>query len=413
MKIHPTIVIIGGGASGFFAAIHAKQAYPKTEVILLEKNKDVLAKVKISGGGRCNVTHACFDPHELVTFYPRGSKALYSVFSRFQPGDTMEWFENHGVPLKIEEDNRIFPTSDSSQSIIDALLTAAKNLGVRILTKRSVTTISKEGANFHIGIKDHDPITCSKLILSTGNVPAGYSFAEQLGHTIVPTVPSLFTFTIKDAALTSLSGLSIAEVTASLPDFEPDIAPQTGPLLVTHWGLSGPGIIKLSAWATRHFHDTNYNSQLLLNHLPNHSTESVQTHIEHTISKNPDKQLQSFSPFSEIPQRYWHYLLSKTSIQADAKWKHLTPKDISTLVARLTAFNLTITGKGVFKDEFVTAGGVELDEVNFKSMESKVCEGLYLTGELLNIDGVTGGFNFQNAWSTGYIAGSHAGSSLT
>jgi predicted Rossmann fold flavoprotein len=407
-----TICIIGGGASGFFAAIHAQQSSPKATVILLEKNKDVLAKVKISGGGRCNVTHACFDPQDLVEFYPRGSKALRSVFSRFQPGDTMDWFESHGVPLKIESDNRIFPTSDSSQSIIDALLNTARELGIKILTKRTVTSIKKNNSQFTLTLKDQDPITCDALILSTGSSPAGYEFATSLGHTIVPLVPSLFTFTIKDKALTQLSGLSMSEVTASLPEFEPDTTPQSGPLLVTHWGLSGPGIIKLSAWAARHFHAAKYTTQLCLNHLPQHSPDSVLTHLEHTATQHPDKQIQSFCPFSKIPSRYWHYLLSKTNLDPTSKWKQLSPKDFTTLVARLTEFKLQIVGKGVFKDEFVTAGGVELDEVNFKTMESKVCEGLYLTGELLNIDGVTGGFNFQNAWSTGYIAGNNAGKTV-
>lgn len=406
------IIIIGAGASGFFAAIHAKQAAPHATVILLEKNKDVLAKVKISGGGRCNVTHACFDPQELVDFYPRGSKALRSVFSRFQPGDTMAWFESHGVPLKIESDNRIFPTSNSSQSIIDALLNAAKDLGVHILTKRSVSSISKTESGFQVKIQDHDTITCSKLILSTGSSKVGYMFSEKLGHTIVPTVPSLFTFTINDKALTSLSGLSIENVSLSLPDFKPDIHDQTGPLLVTHWGLSGPGLIKLSAWAARHFFDSHYTSTLHINHLPHLSGETVHTTLLHTQSQHPDKLIQSFSPFSEIPSRYWHYLLSKANIELTTKWKQVTPKQILTIAQRLTGLSLHISGKGVFKDEFVTAGGVTCDEINFSTMQSKLCNDLYITGELLDIDGVTGGFNFQNAWSTGYIAGTHAGTNL-
>lgn len=403
-----TICVIGGGASGFFAAIHAKETEPDTEVVLLEKNKNVLAKVKISGGGRCNVTHACFDPQDLVEFYPRGNKALRSVFSRFQPGDTMDWFESRGVPLKVESDNRIFPTSDSSQSIIDALLDAAKNAGVRILTKRTVTTIKKEQDTFHLSLQDDDPIECSKLILSTGSSPAGYAIAEALGHSIVPIVPSLFTFTIRDKSLTSLSGLSIQEVRVCLPDFQPDIQDQTGPLLVTHWGLSGPCIIKLSAWAARHFHDANYATQLLIDHLPHLTEDDIQTRLESTTAQHPDKHIGSFSPFPEIPQRYWHYLIEKASLLPTTKWKQLSSKNKTSLVTALSKLSLKISEKGVFKDEFVSAGGVNLDEVNFKTMESKVCEGLYLTGELLDIDGVTGGFNFQNAWSTGYIAGTQS-----
>ncbi len=396
-----TIIVIGAGAAGLFSAIHNKLNFPKASVIILEKSSNVLSKVKISGGGRCNVTHACFEPKQLIEHYPRGKKELLSCFYKFQPQDTMNWFEAEGVQLKIESDNRVFPCSNSSQTIIDCLLEKAKKLNITIQTKIAIESVSKQQHQFIIQSKNTPIITCDKLILATGSNPLGHTIAKHLGHTIIKPIPSLFTFKLNDNDLTSLSGLSVKNTTCTLTALKKQ--PQCGPLLITHWGLSGPAIIKLSAIHAEYLYQNHYKTPLTINWLPQLTYQDILDQLTAIRQTTPNKQLQTHCPFSTIPLRLWHYLLKKTTIPVTQSWTSLTPKQTQKLSQTLTQTNLTITGKGVFKEEFVTCGGVALNEINFSTMESKCCENLHIIGECLNIDGLTGGFNFQNAWTTAFF----------
>jgi predicted Rossmann fold flavoprotein len=397
------IIVVGGGAAGFFSAIHHKISHPNDEVVILEQSREVLAKVKISGGGRCNVTHACFEPKQLIEHYPRGGKELLGPFHHFSPKDTMDWFTGHGVPLKIEADNRVFPVSNSSQDIIDCLVNTSNRLGVKILTEVQVKHISKTDSKFCLSLADGTVMYGEKVILATGSSRKGYEFAQQLGHTIKPPIPSLFTLKINDKALWELSGLSVKHVEAALAGEKKSI--QKGPLLLTHWGMSGPAIIKLSAWSAQYLYDNGYKAQLMVNWLP-HITPQKLLNLLFTIqTQHPKKIAAKHSLFTEIPGRLWEYLIKKSGILENQTWNQLNAKQIDVLALALQKSTFEVTGKGTFKDEFVTCGGVSLKEVNFKTMESKCCEGLYIVGELLDIDGVTGGFNFQNAWTTGYLAG--------
>lgn len=395
------IIIIGGGAAGFFAAIHNKKKYPKSQVMLIEKSDELLAKVKISGGGRCNLTHACFDPKTLCQHYPRGHKELLGPFHRFQPSDTMAWFKAHGVALKTERDNRVFPLSDESQTIVDCLVKTATQLGITILTQTKVLEIVKETEMFALHIENEGLKRCHKLILATGSGRKGHEFAASLGHTIVPPIPSLFTFKIDDAQLHSLSGLSVAMTHVWLSGQKKN--PQFGPLLITHWGMSGPSIIKTSAWQAETLHASHYQMPLFINWLPQIDRQMLRERLLSMQAAHPKKGIATDSPFSEIPQRLWAYLVHKALGKHDT-WQTLAPKHSDRLAQELEQSQYQITGKGAFKDEFVTCGGVSLKEINFKTMESKICPGLHIVGELLNIDGVTGGFNFQNAWTTGFLS---------
>lgn len=396
------MVIIGGGAAGFFSAITFKQTNPNEDVIILEAGHGVLQKVKISGGGRCNVTHACFDPKTLTTYYPRGQKALYSVFSRFNPTDTINWFERRGVSLKTESDGRIFPKSNTSETIINCLLTQAKNLGIQIQPLSKVQSIQKIDHHFTLTLKDRPPIQTNSVALCTGSSPIGHQLAKALGHTIIPPVPSLFTFTVADKRLRLLSGISVSTVEVMIPGSK--LPSQTGGVLVTHWGLSGPAIIKQSAWGARFLAEKNYKFTVQLNWLPTYSKNELSQQIIAMSQRHPKKNIIGTSPFSELPNRLWEWLLDNTYFKT-RDWKSLQPHEIEKLITILTQKSIEVTGKSAFKDEFVTAGGIDLKEINFKTMESKRCPGLYFAGEILDIDGVTGGFNFQNAWSTGYILG--------
>lgn len=401
------IIIIGGGASGFFAAIQNKKNNPKSQVMLIEKSDELLAKVKISGGGRCNVTHACFDPKQLSQHYPRGHKELLGPFHFFQPSDTIAWFKSHGVALKTERDNRVFPISDDAQTIIDCLVKTATQLGITILSKTKVLTIVKETEMFALHIENEPIKRCHKLILATGSGRKGHEFAQSMGHSIVPPIPSLFTFKIDEKALHALTGLSVATTRVWLSGQKKN--PQIGPLLVTHWGMSGPSIIKTSAWHAEALHAANYQMPLFVNWLPELACPMLRERLLYMQAEHPKKGITTQSPFSEIPQRLWEYLVHKVHLgkaPGQDTWKNLAPKHIELLAQELEQSPYQITGKGVFKEEFVTCGGVSLKEINFKTMESKICPGLHIVGELLNIDGVTGGFNFQNAWTTGFLSAS-------
>lgn len=396
-----TVVVIGGGAAGFFGAIACAESHPHYRVILLEKARQLLSKVRVSGGGRCNVTHSCFDPALLVKNYPRGNKELRGPFTRFQPKDTIAWFESHGVPLKTEEDGRMFPVTDSSETIIHCLLTQAKKLGVQIRTESAVESISRAERGFQIGMANGETIACDALLIATGSSSKAYGWIQSLGHTIVPPVPSLFTFNVPGSPLEELAGISVPKAELSIAGTS---LKQEGPLLITHWGFSGPAALKLSAWGARELHRMGYKGVLRVNWLPDLSLDELREHIEATKSTHPAKLVLGESPVS-LPKNLWKKLAAKAGATADLRWSSLSKKVFGALLEILHNDAYTIDGKSTYKEEFVTCGGVSLDEVNFKTMESKKCPGLYFAGEVLDIDGVTGGFNFQNAWTTSWIAG--------
>ena len=389
------VTIIGGGAAGFFCAANLNP--DQYDVCILEQNSDVLQKVKISGGGRCNVTHACFDPRELVQFYPRGNKELLSVFTKFQPGDTMAWFSDRGVELKIENDNRVFPVTDSSQTIINTLVKGATDNKVIIKTKTSVKDIllSENGYEIHTS---QGVIETDILIYTTGSSPKSLQLIEKLGHKIISPVPSLFTFNIKDELLKDLPGTSFVNATVSIPELKSE---ESGPLLITHWGFSGPAILKISAWEARTLADKKYNFSILVNFI-DLDKEDAKLKITDFKEQNPKKTLGQSKIF-DITNRFWNRILEISKINPEMQISQLSSKSLALLVENLCEKKLYVSGKSTFKDEFVTAGGVDLKEIDFKTMRSKILPNVYIAGEVLNIDAVTGGFNFQACWSEAYL----------
>jgi len=391
------IIIVGGGAAGFFTAINIVEKNPKLKVAILERGKNVLEKVRISGGGRCNVTHACFEPNELVKFYPRGEKELRGPFHQFCSGDTIEWFDKHGVELKIEDDGRMFPVSNSSQTIIDCFLNATQKLGISVLTGQSVQSIYKKENCWQIETPSEKYLT-EKLILATGSNPKMWELLQSFGHAIVSPVPSLFTFNIKDPRIKDLMGVS-ALATVKVKDTK---LLATGPLLITHWGMSGPGILKLSAWGARILHDKNYQFTIYVNWLNDLETGDAEKLLKELKIEHAKKAVSKKSPF-EFPNRLWESLVLASGIESETKWADLSKIQLQSLAKQLTNGSFQVNGKSTFKEEFVTAGGIDLKEINFKTMESKLHENLYFAGEIVNIDAITGGFNFQNAWTSGFI----------
>ena len=402
------VVIIGGGAAGFFAAIACAEANSHAKVTLLEAGTQPLSKVRISGGGRCNVTHHCFDPARLVQNYPRGGKALRGAFSRFQPRDTVNWFQSRGVKLKTEADGRMFPITDSSETIIDCLTTAADKAGVILQTNSTVKAVRKleepSKKQFQIELKKGKILECDRLLIATGSNPSGYRWATDLGHTIKTPVPSLFTLKIDDPRIKDLAGISVDNVRVTLLLSGKKALQQTGALLITHWGLSAPAILKMSAWGARILHENKYNLSLRINWLPDRDLESLKQYLTTVKSDYYKKKIINYCPV-ELPKRLWLNLLDYLNINRDKIWAEINKKELNKLVSELIQGEYQIKGKGVFKDEFVTCGGVNLKEVDFKTMQSKKCSELYFAGEVLDIDGITGGFNFQSAWTTGWLAG--------
>ena len=391
------IVIVGGGAAGFFTAINIVEKNPSYKVAILERGKEVLTKVKVSGGGRCNVTHACFVPNDLVKFYPRGEKELRGPFHQFCSGDTIEWFEKHGVELKIEEDGRMFPVSNSSQTIIDCFIQATKKLGIDILTGQSVQSIFK-AADYWKVETNQETFSCQKLVMATGSNPKIWDLLTEIGHAIIPPVPSLFTFNIKDKRIKDLMGVSaLASVKVKNSKLE-----ASGPLLITHWGMSGPGILRLSAWGARELADKKYLFAIQVNWLNDLTLEEAEEKLKELKLEHSKKVVCKKSPF-EFPNRLWESLVFASEISEEIKWADLTKKQLQNLAQQLTQGEFQVNGKSTFKEEFVTAGGIDLKEINFKTMESKIHKDLYFAGEIINIDAITGGFNFQNAWTGGYI----------
>jgi predicted Rossmann fold flavoprotein len=411
----PQIIVIGGGAAGFFGAIAAATANPHAQVTLLEAGRQPLVKVSISGGGRCNVTHACFDPALLVQNYPRGGKALRGAFSRFQPRDLVAWFATQDVKLKTEADGRMFPTTDDSATIVDCLTWAAKKASVILRTGAAVSRVqklpsqeNKRATKFGVALKSGEELWCDRLLIATGSSPAGYQIAQNFGHQIEASVPSLFTFNIADPLLRELAGVSVDPVKLQLNTTgtkgDRQKLEQTGALLVTHWGLSGPAVLKLSAWGARALHSCRYHANLQVNWLPQSHPETLLQALQAAKTETPKRAVATYCPVN-LPRRLWQYLVHKAEIADDLRWADLSNKAISRLVGLLNASTYTIAGKGVFKEEFVTCGGINLKEVDFKTMESRICKGLYFAGEILDIDGITGGFNFQSAWTTAWLAG--------
>lgn len=391
------IIIIGGGAAGFFTAINIVEMNPKLKVAILERGKNVLEKVRISGGGRCNVTHACFVPNDLVKFYPRGEKELKGPFHQFCSGDTIEWFEKHGVELKIEEDGRMFPVSNSSQTIIDCFVKATQKLKIDVLTGHSVQELY-QGENYWKISTNHEVFSCQKVVMATGSNPKMWELLQNLGHSIIEPVPSLFTFNIKDPRIKDLMGLStVASVKVKKSKLQ-----ASGPLLITHWGMSGPGILRLSAWGARELADKKYQFAIQVNWLNETDFEEAIDLLK-TIKEENSKKLVSKYAHFELPKRLWENLVKASGITEETKWADVNKKQLNTLAEQLTNAEFQVNGKSTFKEEFVTAGGIDLKEVNFKTMESKVLPNLFFAGEILNIDAITGGFNFQNAWTGGFI----------
>ena len=397
----PEIAVVGGGAAGFFAAI-ACAGTSSARVTIYEAGRRPLEKVRISGGGRCNVTHACFDPARLIEQYPRGARALRGPFSRFGPRDTIDWFESRGVPLKTEADGRVFPTSDQSGSIIDCLRRAATAAGVLLRTSTPIQKARATDRGFTLTLKDGEEARCARLLLAPGGAPIGMRIARELGHTIVDPVPSLFTFTVPDSRLRGLAGLSVPHARLRLDGSRKTYE---GPLLITHTGLSGPAVLRLSAFAARELAETKYKATLRIDWLPAVGEEATRAMLMDAKRDRGARQVANTPESMPLPRRLWTRMLHSAGVSTDLRWGELPGAGLHNIVQQLKQGRYPVTGKSTFKEEFVTCGGVSLKEVDFRTMQSRKVPGLFFAGEVLDIDGVTGGYNFQNAWTTGLIAG--------
>lgn len=397
------VVIVGAGAAGYFAAIRCKELYPQYEVVILEQSAKVLSKVRVSGGGRCNVTHACFLPSKLIDFYPRGGKFLKKHFEYFGPKQTMDWFDRAGVALKIEEDNRVFPVSDNSQSIIDALTKRAKELDIKLWLQCNVKTLQFADSRFVVTTANDVAHLFNKVIIASGGHPklSAYQWLLDLGHIIEPPVPSLFTFNMPNEPVKELMGIVVPNVKARIQGSK---IQSTGPLLITHWGMSGPAILKLSAWAARDLSAVDYNFNIQVNWIGQTNEDLVRNDLTGMAKLFPKAMIKNRIPFG-LPNRFWEFILSKSEIDIEKPWNEIALKEMNRLINFLLNDVYEVKGKTTFKEEFVTCGGVSLNSISPKTLESKNCPGLYFAGEVLDIDGITGGFNFQAAWTTGYIAG--------
>ena len=404
LKQNWDVIVVGGGPAGFFAAIRCAESNPKLKVLIIEKASQTLGKVIISGGGRCNVTHACFEPAQLITYYPRGGNELRGAFSRFQPQDTVQWFEARGVKLKVENDGRMFPVSDDSNTIADCLRESAREAGVRVELRTSLLEVEKGlRGRFRLEVRNEAnvlPLQTKKLLIATGSDRKTLDILQSLGHTIVEPVPSLFTFNIKDKRIHGLSGVSIENVTLKM-----DSITTRGALLITHWGMSGPAVLRLSAWGARELFEKEYRAKLIVNWLDEYSFDKALDVLQRNKDwqENTRKKVSSAPAFSQIPLRLWKQL---AHFIGEKNWGDVSKAELRRLAQELIAGEFEIQGRGQFKEEFVTAGGVSLKEVDFKTMGSRVVGGLFFAGEVLDIDGITGGFNFQSSWTTGWLAGS-------
>ena len=403
LKPNWDVIVAGGGPAGFFAAIRCAELNPHLDILILEKASQTLGKVLISGGGRCNVTHACFDPAKLVTFYPRGEHELRGAFSRFQPKDTVEWFESRGVKLKTEADGRMFPVTDSSETIAESLRGAATKAGVQVQLGVNLLKVEKSpSGGFKLEVRkeaQNSHLQSKRVLIATGSDSKTREIVRSLGHSIVEPVPSLFTFNVKDPRIDGLAGVSVENVTVKM-----DSVTTHGALLITHWGLSGPAVLRCSAWGARILHEKKYRAGLTVNWLGDYTFDKALDILTRNREwkDNLRKKVGTTPAFSQIPARLWKQL---TAFIGEKNWADLSKAELRTLAQELTAGEFEITGKGQFKEEFVTAGGVHLKEVDFKTMQSRIVDNLYFAGEVLDIDGITGGFNFQSSWTTGWLAG--------
>ncbi|MBU3745228.1 MAG: NAD(P)/FAD-dependent oxidoreductase [Sediminibacterium sp.] len=402
MSHKPTLIVVGGGAAGFFCAVNAAANYKNLQVIILEKSAQLLSKVRISGGGRCNVTHACFSIEDLVKQYPRGNHFVKKMLHQFAPQQTIEWFGNRGVRLVTESDGRMFPETNQSATIVTCLLRDADKYGVTIHIRSEVSSIEKTGNKFCLSTTDGIQYESDYVCVAAGGYPKGqqYHWLELLGHSFQPPVPSLFTFNIPNPALRALMGISVSDARVTIADTR---FQQFGPLLITHWGLSGPAILKLSAFAARHLADTKYQGKLMVNWLPHLHDAAIRELIQQIKNEKSATKIAAQSPFG-IPTRLWHYLLNYAGIDIEKRWADLKAIELTQLIKVLLNSEYNYQGKTTFKEEFVTCGGITLSEVNAQTMESKLVSGLYFCGEILDIDGITGGFNFQQSWAGGWIA---------
>ena len=409
------VAIIGGGAAGFFAGINLANFNSAIKVTILEKGKQVLSKVKISGGGRCNVTHAEFDPKTLSTNYPRGQKEMLGPFHQFMTGDMFAWLEERGVELKIEEDGRVFPVSDSSQTIIDCFKNEADRLGVNVITNAGIDEIIRlNDSEFSWELLGKgSPVKAKTLIIASGSSPKMWRLVQTLGHKIIEPVPSLFTFNIKDNRLKDLAGISLNAAVEVFTTKDRGVSKQkmkalqsSGPLLITHWGLSGPCILKLSAWGARTFYELNHQFQLRINWLPKHNVESLKLLIEDLKDSQPKTFIYT-NPIEGLPKRLWQSLMMNLSVSRELNWSNISKSQIQLLAEEVCSGVFHVNGKSTFKDEFVTAGGVDLKEIDFKTFRSKRFNNLFFVGEVMNVDAVTGGFNFQAAWTSAYLCAKH------
>lgn len=400
-----SLAVIGGGAAGFFGAVNAARLHAGLNVTIFEKSREVLSKVRISGGGRCNVTHHCFDPEVISRAYPRGSKELRWAFEQFQPEDTVKWFQDRGVELKTESDGRMFPTTNDSATIIDCLKREAAKYNVKVRTRCRVDAImpnNSDQKSYNLAIRDGGTETFDAVLIATGgsNRRKNYNWLDRLGHSIVEPVPSLFTFNFKNKVFEDLSGISLNNCSVSIEgtSFE-----HHGPILITHWGLSGPAVLKTSAWAARYLHEKDYKFSILINWLHPKNEQQLRDELAELREENARKTVARQDRFP-IPNRLWERFLKLCDIGPKSRWAELSNRQIHELSQELTAGHYEIQGKTTYKDEFVTSGGIPLGEVNMGTMESKKCPNIYFAGEVLNIDGITGGYNFQSAWTTGWIA---------
>ncbi|WP_207219982.1 BaiN/RdsA family NAD(P)/FAD-dependent oxidoreductase [Emticicia agri] len=403
------LIIVGGGAAGFFTAINAAEKNKNLKIAILDRGREVLQKVKVSGGGRCNVTHACFEPTQLVNYYPRGNRELLQPFQQFNPTHTIEWFESRGVRIKKEADGRMFPVSNSSQSIIDCFLDACRKNCIEIITNTRVESIEKQDGQWQLHTIGNRQYLAKKLMIATGSDTAVWKLLENLGVSLVSPVPSLFTFNIKDERIQDLMGISVENVVCQLSSAKNKILTtfsSNGAILITHWGLSGPAILKLSAWAARELRELNYDFEVIVNWLGKTDIEKIRQHLHQQIGNQPKKNVLANAEFG-LSIRLWKSLCIASGIGEYQKWAETGKKHISRLVEQLTASRFSVNGKSTFKEEFVTAGGVELAEVDFEKFSLKKYPDIYMAGEVLNIDAVTGGFNFQAAWTGAWIAAQH------
>ena len=403
------IIVIGGGAAGFFGAITAAETFPDTRVTILEKTRTVLNKVRISGGGRCNVTHACFDNRQLVKQYPRGEKPLRTLLNQFDAAATVCWFENRGTALKTEADGRMFPATNTSETIVDCLLNTARRLGIDIRTSCGVSALTAlpDQSGWQLTLLDGSTLRADRVLVATGGYPQlpSYDWLPNQAEPLLSPVPSLFTFNVPDSPLLTLAGVSVPDAGVYIVGTKQE---QRGPLLITHWGFSGPAVLRLSAWAARELADVGYRFTLRVNWVPTLNDNTMRTALQDFRQQNGRKQVSSQNPFG-LPSRLWQAMVHQSGITDEQRWADLPAKPLNQLANRLTNSQFQVTGKSTFKDEFVTCGGVALGSLHPETLESRVQPGLFFAGEVLDVDGITGGFNFQSAWTTGYVAGLHIG----